>query len=295
MFPVEKTLKKPMPIVDLHIHTYFSDGKYSPEEVLARAAEIGLKTIAFTDHENATAARLVQDQAGGANHGIQVIPGVEFTTSWPGLDVLPGDTDIDLLGYFFNLDSAEFKALELAELQDFRQRILACCEILTAAGHPLSLEDVLAVNPRFPSLASLIFATQRKGHADSWEAGYRLVTAAWRQVRACRLEIGDASATIHAAGGVAVLAHPSAIARQGGLIGREQVAQLANLGLDGLEVYHHRNNDAARQQLLALAQQFHLEVSGGSDEHGWWHSRLGTQPVTEEMLQSLRARSRRTA
>ena len=98
------------------------------------------------------------------------------------------------------------------------QRISACCEIITAQGYPLSLDDVLAVNPRFPSLASLIFATQGKGHADSWEAGYRLVMSAWRQVRACRFEIGRVIETIHTAGGVAVLAHPAAIARQGGAI-----------------------------------------------------------------------------
>lgn len=281
--------------IDLHLHTYFSDGKYSPEQLLKRAGEIGLKTIAFTDHENANAARQVRKRAAGANLGIEVIPAVEFTTTWPGLDVQPGDGDIDLLGYFIDLNNADFKALELAELQDISQRISDCCEILTAQGYPLSLEDVLAVNPRFPSLASLIFATQGKGHADSWEAGYRLVMAAWRQVRSCRFEIGGVIETIHAAGGVAVLAHPAAIARQGGLIQAEQVAQLAGLGLDGLEVYHHRNDGAARQQLLALAQQFHLEVSGGSDEHGWWRSRLGTQPVTAEMLAALRARSQRTA
>lgn len=276
--------------IDLHMHTHFSDGKYSPEELLQRAGEIGLRTIAFTDHDNANAARQVQNRA---DLGIEVIPGVEFTSTWPGLDVQPGDSDIDVLGYFIDLNSPDFKSLELAELQDISQRIADCCAVLSAQGYPLSLEDVLAVNPRFPSLASLIFAAQGKGHADSWEAGYRLVMAAWRQVRACQFEIGGVIETIHAAGGVAVLAHPAAIARQGGLIQAEQVAELANLGLDGLEVYHHRNKSAAVQQLLALAQQFQLAVSGGSDEHGWWQSRLGTQPVTAEMLESLRARSQK--
>ena len=62
-------------------------------------------------------------------------------------------------------------------------------------------------------------------------------------------------------------------------------------GLDGLEVYHHRNDERARQQFLAQARQFGLLVSGGSDEHGWWKSRLATQPVTAEMLDALRMRA----
>ena len=279
-----------MPIVDLHLHTWFSDGKYSPEQLLNRSAEIGLKAIAFTDHDNANATRHVQGLAPDGIPEIEVIPAIEFTTTWPGLDVPPGETDIDLLAYFIDLDGEVLKALEQAELEDMSQRISACCNRLSAAGYPLTLDDMWAENPHFPSLTSLIFAAQHKAYAESWEASHRLVLGTWGQVRPCKLEIGAVIETIHAAGGVAVLAHPAAIAWRGGLVQAEQVEELARLGLDGLEVYHHRNDDQARQRLLALASQFNLEVGGGSDEHGWWHTRLGTQPVTVEMLESLRAR-----
>ena len=98
-------------------------------------------------------------------------------------------------------------------------------------------------------------------------------------------------ATLHAAGGVAVLAHPSAITDGGrGWIGAEHVAHLVEAGLDGLEIYHHRLNDPARQHFLALAHRFGLLVSGGSDEHGWRKpfERFGQEAVTAEMVEALR-------
>ncbi len=280
---------------DLHVHTYFSDGKFSPEQILHLAAETGLKAVAFADHDNASAARHLHSlPAGTIPPGIEIIPAIEFTTTWPGLDVLPGETDIDLLAYFVDLDSAALKTLEKAELEDIAQRIAACCERLTRAGCPATLDEVWAENPRFPSLHSLISVIVQKGNAGSWEAGVQLMFKAYNEVRPCNLDIGSVIAVIHAAGGIAVLAHPGAIARRGGLVGSREVGELAALGLDGIEVYHFRNDDVARQKLLALARQFNLVVSGGSDLHGWSnkYDRLGAQPVTQEMLDALRARQR---
>ncbi len=273
------------------MHTCFSDGKYWPSELLIKAAEAGLKTIAITDHDNANGARQARLQAGAM--GLELVPGIEITTTWSSLELPPGETDVDLLGYFVDFDSPAFQAMEKARTDDIRQRLADCCACLTAAGFPLTLADVLAKNPNYPNLTATIFAAQAKGYAPTWEVGHRLVMESWRQVRPARdAEIGAMIECIHAAGGAAVLAHPAAIARPGGLIGAPQVAELAALGLDGLEVYHHRNDETTRRQLLALAQQFNLAVSGGSDEHGWWKSRLGTQPVTQGMLEALRSRAK---
>ncbi len=281
-----------MPLVDLHIHTYFSDGKYSPEQILGRAAEIGLKAIAFADHDNADAARHVRSLAPGTVPAVEVIPAVEFTTAWPGLDVPPGETDIDVLAYFVDLDSEALKAIEKAGREDMSQRITACCEWLTEAGFPITMEDVWERNRRFPSLNSLVTAIQEKAYADSWEAAVGLMFNGWEQGPPCKQEIGAVIEAIHAAGGLAVLAHPAAIACRGGLMRAKQVARLANLGLDGLEIYHHRNDDSARSHLLDLARRFNLVVSGGSDMHGRWYGLeiIGSQPVTMEMLGALRAR-----
>jgi len=274
------------------MHTCYSDGKYTPSELLLKAAELGLKTVAITDHDNANGARQAVPLARAM--GMELVMGIEITTTWPSLGLPPGETDVDLLGYFVDLDAPAFKEMEKARTDDIFQRLTDCCAYLSAAGFPLTLADVLAKNARFPNVTATIFAAQDKGYAASWEAGHRLVMESWRKVRPARdAEIGSMIECIHAAGGVAVLAHPAAIACPQGLIQALQVAELAGMGLDGIEVYHHRNDEFTRRQLLALAQQFNLAVSGGSDEHGWWKSRLGTQPVTAEMLEALRSRAKR--
>jgi predicted metal-dependent phosphoesterase TrpH len=277
--------------IDLHMHTCYSDGKYTPSELLLKASGIGLKTVAITDHDNANGARKAVSIT--KTMGMELVPGIELTTTWSNLGLPPGETDVDLLGYFIDLDSPDLRAMEKARTEDVYERMADLCDRLSAAGFPLTLKDIQGVNANYPSIAATIFAMQGKDYAEGWEAGYRLVMESWRKVRpAANAEIGAMIAYIHATGGAAVLAHPAAIASPQGLIGESQVAELADMGLDGLEVYHHRNDEATRQKLLALAQQFDLAVSGGSDEHGWWKSRLGTQPVTREMLEALRKRAK---
>jgi predicted metal-dependent phosphoesterase TrpH len=95
--------------IDLHMHTNYSDGKYTPSELLLKVAEVGLKTIAITDHDNAGGARQAIPLA--KSMGLDLIPGIEATTSWQSLRLPPGETDVDLLGYFVDFDSPEFKEL----------------------------------------------------------------------------------------------------------------------------------------------------------------------------------------
>lgn len=278
-----------MNTIDLHLHTNFSDGKFTPEELLQKAAAAGLVTVAITDHDNANGSR--QARPAAARLGLELVPGIELTTSWPGLELPPGELDVDLLGYFIDLESPALGELERAATADIYRRMDDCLGFLTATGCPLTREDMLQVNPNFPSLTAAILAVQAKGYAAEWVPGHQLVMTGWRQVRPAALHIGQAIAAIHAAGGAAVLAHPAAVAWKDSLLPEAALAELVAMGLDGLEVYHHRNDERARQQFLAQARQFGLLVSGGSDEHGWWKSRLATQPVTAEMLEALRIRA----
>ncbi len=114
----------------------------------------------------------------------------------------------------------------------------------------------------------------------------------WRQVRLCRTPIDQAIAAIHAAGGLAVLAHPAAIPWRDGPLQAEHVAELVEVGLDGIEIYHFRLDAEARRHFLELAGQFDLVVTGGSDMHGWptGFDRMGQEPVTPDMVEALRTR-----
>jgi predicted metal-dependent phosphoesterase TrpH len=93
---------------------------------------------------------------------------------------------------------------------------------------------------------------------------------------------------------VAVLAHPAAYRQAEGLISGDQLAELVQMGLDGVEVYHFRLDELAREHFLAIARRFNLVVTGGSDEHGWRPAadRTGSEPVSAELVAALRARAR---
>lgn len=277
------------PTCDLHMHSYYSDGRASPAELVQAAARLGLKQMALTDHDNTRGAREAAPLA--ARLGIELIPGIELTCRWDGASAPPGDVDVDLLGYCMDWDAPAFAARERAALDDIHARVGDLCAAITAAGWPITLDELWAENPRYAGHVQLIHACQRKGNIASWDEGVGLLERFWPTVRPSRFTIEDMIATLHAAGGVAVLAHPAAIANgDQGWIGAEHVAHLVEAGLDGLEIYHHRLNAAAREHFLGLARRFGLLVSGGSDEHGWFKpfERFGQEAVTEEMVEALR-------
>jgi predicted metal-dependent phosphoesterase TrpH len=275
-------------VVDLHVHTYYSDGKFSPEETVRRAAAMGLETLAITDHDNAQGAREARPAANEL--GIELVPGIEFTCNWP--ECRPTEGSIDVLGYFVDLDDPEFQAFERAELEDLSERIVDCCADLTACGYPLTLEDVRAQNRRYTGLLPLIQAVQSLHQITAWEAASQLVDVSWKRVRENAFPPEDVIEHIHRAGGLAVLAHPSLIRCKGAWLQTDQIQSLVDMGLDGLEIYHPRMNEMDRAYFLSLARRYDLLTTGGSDEHGWFTdlTRLGCQPVPLDTCAALRAR-----
>jgi predicted metal-dependent phosphoesterase TrpH len=120
------------------------------------------------------------------------------------------------------------------------------------------------------------------------------VDPVWEAGPLCRFTLADQVEVIHAAGGVAVLAHPL-YRCAGELLTADHITALVEMGIDGLEVYHRYMDEQARAHFQALADQFKLLVTGGSDEHGWSPDLplLGTAPVTRAMVEALRAAARK--
>ena len=251
---------------DLHMHTYYSDGRASPKELLEHASRLGLAGVAITDHDNARGAR--EGEFIAAALGLTLIPGMEFSCYWRGHTGHGDGPDVDVLGYFLDLDNPELKKFEEEALGNLRTRVLKCLENLNALGSPLTLDEVRAENPRYSGFVQLIQALHHK-YGLSRDDAIDLLDKAWRSTGRFHFHIDEVSNIIHAAGGVAVLAHPSILKKGGEVIGRESVAELLELGLDAVEIYHHRLGEAMRAHFLALAELFDLPVTGGSDEHGW--------------------------
>ena len=248
------------------MHTYYSDGRASPKELLEHAARLGLAGVAITDHDNARGAREAGPVA--AALGLELIPGMEFSCHWRGHTGHGGGPDVDVLGYFLDLNNPELKRFEEAALEDLQGRVVRCLENLNKMGYPLTLEEVRAENSRYTGFVQLI-QTLHHRHELSRDAAIDILNKAWRDTGRFRFHIDEVIRVIHAAGGVAVLAHPSILEKDGEVIGRESVAELVEMGLNAVEVYHYRLDEAMRAHFLELAEVFNLPITGGSDEHGW--------------------------
>lgn len=245
-----------MMFADLHLHTTFSDGTYSPEELAARGAEHGLSAMALTDHD--TVEGCARMAAACARHGIEFIPASELTAE-------VGDHELHLLGYF--LDPANDRLLgELARFQAVRQeRIRKMVARLNELGVPLDAELVFQIaSCKAPGRPHVGRALVLRGFCGDMDEAFKRFLKkdrpAW--VPKFRIAAADAIALVHEAGGLAVMAHPG--------INRidDVIPALVEAGLDGIECFHSRHSTAMSMHYLQMADRFGLVVTGGSDCHG---------------------------
>lgn len=275
------------PSADLHTHTTFSDGRASPEELVREAAAMGLQTLAITDHDVLDGSAAAQGAA--AALGIELISGVEITTVWEGVD-----DEVDVLAYHIDLEDANLRAALRSSIGRLYERVEALCGRLRAMGYPVTFAEAEAHNPRYVGYSSVIEVMRAKGQVANFLSGRDVLWAARQQVaRPFGMPIQEALALIRSAGGVAVLAHPSAI-RERRWPTAEEIRPLVEAGLGGIEVYHPAVDAPARDYFRGLARQFDLAVTGGSDEHGYpaGFPLLGREPVTQEMVEALRLRAK---
>jgi 3',5'-nucleoside bisphosphate phosphatase len=144
----------PLSLIDLHLHTNYSGGRASPQELVEHAASLGMQTIAITDHDNARGSRQARPFA--EQLGIILIPAVELTCRWDASQSPPGKSDIDVLGYFLDLDKPEFQAFESQLMDDFHERTDIGCRYLSAIGYPITREDVLKENQHYAGARPLL-------------------------------------------------------------------------------------------------------------------------------------------
>ncbi len=281
-------------MIDLHSHTYYSDGKFSPAELVEGAKRRGVSVLAITDHDNTRGSREAAPLAEVA--GIELIPAIEFTTRWPGAALPLDDRDVDVLGYFLDLENAAYCAFEEAALNDIHARIASCCARLTGQGYPVSMDEVFAENGgRYGGAVQMIQVLLRKRYATTWQEGLDLFGTVWFTGRESPFTIQSVIEQIHLAGGAAVLAHPVAVRPHGERLTAAGLRELVDAGLDGIEIYHYRLDSEAREYFLRLAGKFDLLITGGSDLHGWnrgW-SEMEELPVTMEMVDALRERKQK--
>jgi predicted metal-dependent phosphoesterase TrpH len=252
--------------VDLHCHTTASDGILAPTELVRLAASVPLDVIAITDHDSTEG--VAEALAAGEKYGVEVIPGVELSCDVPS-------GELHMLGYYPDVSADELQT-ELQRLRGGRvQRAQAMVGKLVDLGYPISFQRVQELAGQGaigrPHVAQ---ALQEAGHVKSkGEAFGKLIGRHGpAYVERARLSPADAVRLIRRVGGVPVFAHPFIISGNGGVLApvplAESLPDLVAAGLLGIEVYYPYYTPAIIDQLLTLARQYDLIVTGGSDFHG---------------------------
>lgn len=253
-------------IADLHVHSRFSDGSYSVDELTERARAVGVAVLSVTDHD--TTAGVAPSLEAGRQRGVVVIPGVEISAY-----DYAGERKIHLLGYGFRHDAPNIRTLcdpLLAARHRNTQRQIAA---IAATGISITEEEVQREAGTCPWLYKqhVMAVLVKKGYTS------RIYSSLYRTLfkgsgpAAGDIEYvsyQDATAAIVSDGGIPVLAHPG---QQGSL---DLVHDLVGRGLGGIELNHPDHRAADHEAIRRVADEYGLLLTGGSDFHG----RYGSSP-----------------
>ena len=247
--------------IDLHMHTTASDGSNPPREVIRLAHEAGLQAVAITDHDNVNGVREAMEA--GKQYGVEVLPGIELSADYEG-------TELHILGYLIDPEAESLSDLLSIALVNREERNQKIVEKLRAEGIQITMEELRQRHPGTvlgrPHMGLLMM---EKGYVDSVKQSFReyMGKGAKCYVPKTCMPLEQAFSRILAAGGVPVLAHPFQYELDDGAL-RKLIDLVKGLGCAGMECIYARYNEAQRQYLLDLAQEYDLIATAGSDFHG---------------------------
>lgn len=250
-------------LIDLHLHSNYSDGVRTPAELVDMACRLGLKAIALADHD--TVDGVDEAVAAGKSCGLEVLPALEFSVAFGPY------RDVHLLGYLLDHRDPGLLAT-LAEFREKRERrseaiIDKINEKLAVEGKlPIDKAEVAALAGGAlgrPHIAQVLMANGYAGGMQDAFSRYLIPCDVPKRY----FPVEEALATVRRLGGVAVLAHPTSITAERATLTRV-IDELAALGLDGLEAYNNICSEQESEFLRYFAEKSRLIWTGGSDYHG---------------------------
>lgn len=266
---------------DLHLHTRFSDGTYTPEELVFHARRYGLRALAVTDHDTVEGCKPTARACAAAQ--IEFVPGTELTAEQNG-------HEIHVLGYCIDVDHPGLLA-RIGKFQSVRQdRIREMVARLNHLNVPLQSEAVFALaNCQAPGRPHVARALVKAGLCGSLDEAFERFLKRNRPAWVPKFKMSAALAIklIHEAGGLAVMAHP-------GLNRTDEVIPvMVEAGLDGIECFHTKHSTAMSEHYLEIADRFQLLVTGGSDCHGFSKGKpvMGGVRLHYEYFERLKAKA----
>lgn len=269
---------------DLHAHTTFSDGLFSPEELVAEAKRLNLAAVGITDHDAMDGVE--RAVAAGRRLGVEVVPGVELSCTTNG-------TDVHVLGYYIDYGASavqEFLGLVRDHRRERAEKMVAKLNELGIAIRMARVEQ-LAGNAAIgrPHVASALVEI---GAVSSTDEAFSRFIGYDGPAYFPKMQLTPSAAVdfIHRHSGVAVVAHPATYENEASLY------SVIAAGADGIEVWHPDHTDKESDHLREIAQKNGLVMTGGSDCHGGRKQGriyLGQVTVPYSYLRVLRQRRER--
>jgi predicted metal-dependent phosphoesterase TrpH len=289
-----------MKLADLHLHTNFSDGTLSPQELVEEAKKAGLSCISVTDHDSVSAIKPIQEIL---SDSLEFISGIELTAELHSVrdkTIMVSDDcrrqsisngvnskEIHILGYFINPDSLSLTQ-ELKKINEIRKRrVHDILEKLKTLGVNLEPKDVFDIAGQ-GSVGRLHIARAMlvKGIISNiYEAFSKYIgNGGPAYVGKFSLTPDQAIELIREAGGISVLAHPYSSGCD------EWITSFIKAGLRGIEVYYPEHSEAIRHYYLGIAEKYGLLVTGGSDCHGTAKPdiKVGSVSIPYELVEKLK-------
>ncbi len=262
---------------DLHVHSHFSDGTFSPEEIVREAKMAGLSCISITDHDTTDAIDPAQQIAA---LDLEIIPGIELTAE-------AGGQEIHILGYLIEYKNKDFQGM-LKKMQDVRvKRIYEICKKLNKLGIKIEPEEIFNIAGK-GSVGRLHVARAllEKGSVFSLADAFNrfIGDKGPAYVGKFKMTPKEAIDWIRRVKGVPVLAHPHIIGDQ------SLISDFVKAGIRGIEAFYAEHSDFQRQEFVKIADKYHLLITGGSDCHGTVkeQTHLGKVKLPYEYVEKLK-------
>ncbi len=268
-----------MNYADLHIHSNYSDGSMTPEEIIKNAIDLGIKSISITDHDSIASQYIAEKEY----NDINVISGIELSTEYE-------DFELHILGYFIDIKNNELISI-VDRLNKARiERIEEILFNLKKLNINLTLEDLEVDLNSTVGRSHVANAMVRKGYFDNYKTAFinYLVKGKPAYVKGYKLSYKDAIQIINNCGGISVLAHPGQIYKA--LEVENIIKNLKFYGLKGVEVYHPSHSRNQTNGFYNLSKKHKLLITGGSDFHGkagYKENNIGSYGINEDLLNKL--------
>jgi len=247
---------------DLHLHSTYSDGSYTPEELVKKSLKKGFKTIAIADHDTVEGIPLAEKVA--ESLAIEVIPAIEFST-------FRGKAEIHILGYFIDYTNQELLTETKKIFSARENRAKKMVELLNKQGIDISFEQVKSLaGDDYLGRPHIAKAMIEKGYINEIGEAFTkdyIANGGKAYVPKYKLTPKKAIDLILNAGGIPVLAHPKFI-NHGEAMDYDDIKEMKNYGLEGIEVYQSKHDKKDEKKYKKIARDLDLLITGGSDFHG---------------------------